>query len=170
MNPATPKDRQPAGLLIETGSPEETEALGMAIAGLLPRGAVLALFGDLAAGKTCLTRGLTRCLAQGIGAHSPTFTLVNQYGEDPIIYHLDLYRLSGPDELADLGYEEWFDSQGICIIEWAERAEGLLPEPCIRIHLSHGGEDKRHIEIQAAGVLPEGWESHLREALARSGQ
>jgi len=152
-------------LILETRRPEQTEALGAALAAMLPPGTVVALFGDLATGKTCLTRGMTKYLVRNAGTHSPTFTLVNQYGEDPPVFHLDLYRLSNPSELADLGYEEWFDSSGLCIVEWAERAESLLPSPCIRIHLEHGGGDTRRLEIQAAGLLPKGWEDRLRQAI-----
>lgn len=158
-------DTAHASLMLETHRPEETEALGAALADLLPPGSVVALFGDLATGKTCLTHGMTRRLAGGAGVHSPTFTLVNQYGEDPPVFHLDLYRLSGPEELADLGYEECFDSEGLCIVEWAERADGLLPNPCVHIHLEHGGGDTRRIEVQDFGLLPQGWEERLRDAV-----
>ena len=104
-----------AALELITRDPNVTERLGCALAGLLPAGAVVALFGDLATGKTCLVRGMAAHFAGGAPVHSPTFTLVNQYGADPALYHLDLYRLGGPEELADLGYEELFEPDGVCV-------------------------------------------------------
>lgn len=144
-----------------THSPSETEALGRTLAALLPRGAVVALFGDLATGKTCLVRGMTAHFAGEAPIHSPTFTLVNQYGRDFPLYHLDLYRLGGPEELADLGYEELFEPDGVCVIEWAERAGQLLPKQRLDIFLSHAGGDARLLRARDAGLLPEGWESVL---------
>ncbi len=144
-----------------TASAEETESLGQALAPMLPRGCVLALRGDLATGKTCLVRGMARHFAEGVPIHSPTFTLVNQYGHDPALYHLDLYRLGGPGEVADLGYEELFDSDGICVVEWADRAEGLFPVTRVDIELAHAGHDRRRIIIANHGILPKGWQDHL---------
>lgn len=109
-------------MTFETNSPEETERLGYALAGVLPLGAVVALRGELASGKTCLVRGMAARCARGTPIHSPTFTLVNQYPGSPTLYHLDLYRLS-TEEVADLGYEELFEPDGIAVVEWAERAE-----------------------------------------------
>jgi len=153
-------------LTFETESPEQTEEVGFLLGALAPRGTLFALKGDLAAGKTCLVRGMARFFQQNAPVHSPTFTLVNQYGTDVPLYHLDLYRLGGPDELADLGYEEIFDSNGVCVVEWAERAEGLLPEERIDISLAHGGGDVRHFQLANRGIaLPEGWDRQLRALL-----
>ena len=117
-----------AVLEITTQSPEETEALGEKLIRLLPSNAVVALYGNLAAGKTCLVRGMTRSFVENEEEiSSPTFTLVNRYGDDPAFYHLDLYRLSTPEELIELGYEELFDGEGICAVEWSERAENWYP-------------------------------------------
>lgn len=150
----------------QTHSPEETEEAGFVLAGLLPTGALVALRGDLAAGKTCFVRGMARCFDPQAPVHSPTFTLVNQYGHDAPLYHLDLYRLGGPDELADLGYEEVFDSEGVCVVEWAERAEGLLPAERVDLFLAHAGGDCRTIRLVNHGVsLPDDIERRLRAAL-----
>lgn len=146
----------------ESASPEATEAFGAALMGLLPPGAVVALHGDLAAGKTCMVRGMAQAAGGGGSVHSPTFTLVNEYGPGPDLYHLDLYRLGGPDEVADLGYEELFDGTAPCVVEWAERAEGLLPSGTIRIHLAHGGGDRRTIRVEGVAAS---WEAPLRAAL-----
>lgn len=144
-----------------TQSPEETERLGGCLARILPDGAVVALFGDLAAGKTCLVRGMSRLFGASASVHSPTFTLVNRYGRERVLYHLDLYRLSGAEELADLGYEELFEPDGVCVVEWAERAEGLLPERRVEVRIEHAGQDARRIRIENRGALPEGWEATL---------
>jgi len=149
-------------LELETRSPAETEALGLALARILPKGSVVALYGDLATGKTCLVRGMALLHTDSRSVHSPTFTLVNEYGPGPALYHLDLYRLGGPEELADLGYEEIFDAGAVCVIEWAERAGALLPQHRIDIHLEHAGGDRRRIRIDNAGLLENGWPARLR--------
>lgn len=153
--------KMPGSLRVVTVSSAETEQLGGALARLVPQGAVLALRGELASGKTCFVRGLTHALT-GVGmVHSPTFTLVNEYGASPKVYHLDLYRLASLDELADLGYEELFDPDGICAVEWADRAGGLLPDQRVDVHFEHAGLDRRDIEITDRGVLPEHWTETL---------
>ncbi len=157
-----------AGLELITRDPGVTERLGCALAELLPTGTVVALFGDLATGKTCLVRGMATHYAGAAPVHSPTFTLVNQYGADPALYHLDLYRLGGPEELADLGYEELFEPEGVCVVEWAERAGLLLPPKRLEVHLSHEGGDARRLAFDDRGVMPMGWERALSEALSKS--
>lgn len=147
--------------VIQTASPAETRNLGSALAGLLPRGAVVALRGDLATGKTCLVSGMAEYFGQTDYVHSPTFTLVNQYGEEPALVHIDLYRLGGPEEVADLGYAELFDSEDICVIEWAERAEILLPEVRLDIYLEHAGGDLRRITVRNRHLLGEAWREQL---------
>lgn len=146
-----------------SGSPEDTERFGEALARLASPGTVFALRGELASGKTCLVRGMARHLAAGQATHSPTFTLVNEYGAGPDLYHLDLYRLSGPEELADLGYEELFGGSAMCAVEWADRAEILLPPQRVDVTLGHVAGDQRRIECVNRGVLRTGW----AEALAR---
>jgi len=148
-------------LELVTQSPEETERLGGRLARILPDGAVVALFGDLAAGKTCLVRGMSRMFGASASVHSPTFTLVNRYGRDRMLYHLDLYRLSGAEELADLGYEELFEPDGVCVVEWAERADGLLPARRVDVRIDHAGRDVRRIRMENHGALSTGWEDSL---------
>lgn len=143
----------PASLI--THSPLETEALGERLAQTLPQGTVLALHGDLATGKTCLVRGMAKVFGPQDLVHSPTFTLVNRYGAGPYLYHLDLYRLNAWEEALDLGIEELIAPDGLCAVEWAERAEGLLPRDTLHLHLEHAGGDDRRIA----------WET-LNEALA----
>ncbi len=146
---------------IETGAPEETERLGRALAEILPLGAVVALHGDLAAGKTCLVRGIAARYTRGEEVSSPTFTLVNQYGAAPCLFHVDLYRLNDARELADLGYEELLEPDGVCVIEWAERAEGLLPPVRLDVFLEHRGGDTRAIRLVNRGLLAPGWQERL---------
>ena len=154
-------------ITIETAAPEQTEAIGRLLADVLPAGTLVALYGDLATGKTCLVRGMAAHLGGGAPVHSPTFTLVNQYGDERPLYHLDLYRLGGPDMLADLGYEEIFDGAGLCVVEWAERADGLLPAAHLAIHLRHGGGDLRNLTFDPHGIeLPRDFEGRLRNAIA----
>ena len=135
-----------------TKSPEATQALGAEIAKRLKPGTVVALFGDLGSGKTCLAQGI--CRAMGVRDHvtSPTFIMINEYrgrlesSEIPI-YHFDLYRLRDPIELYELGYEEYFYDDGICLIEWAERAEELLPEDALRVYLRYISDNERAVVV-----------------------
>ncbi|MBN2308778.1 MAG: tRNA (adenosine(37)-N6)-threonylcarbamoyltransferase complex ATPase subunit type 1 TsaE [Candidatus Hydrogenedentes bacterium] len=162
----------PQCITVHTRSPDETERLGALIASLLPRGAVVALRGELASGKTCFVRGMAAAVSESGGpgrVHSPTFTLVNEYGQSPRLYHMDLYRLGGADELADLGYEELFDSDGICAVEWAERAEPLLPAARLDILLEHepptdaDSVQSRRVTLCDNGLLPNGWRGRVAD-------
>ncbi|MFA6241624.1 MAG: tRNA (adenosine(37)-N6)-threonylcarbamoyltransferase complex ATPase subunit type 1 TsaE [Candidatus Hydrogenedentales bacterium] len=152
-------------LEVETRSPEETERLGAALAAMLDRGTVVALYGDLAAGKTCFVRGMASRFGAAESVHSPTFTLVNEYGDDPKLQHVDLYRLSGPEEVEDLGCADFLEGPGICAVEWAERAEGLMPGRRVEIRFEHAGEDRRRIAIHDHDVLPGDWEVALKRAV-----
>ncbi len=151
------------------GSPEKTEHLGEALAGLVPPGAVVALIGDLASGKTCFVRGAARRFGVEHEVHSPTFTLVNQYGPGPDMIHLDLYRLEGIEEVLDLGYEELFSESAPCFVEWAERAEGLLPRERVVARFEVDGQTSRRITVENRGVLPRDWADRLAGALDSGG-
>ncbi len=147
-----------------THAAEETEALGERLAALLTPGTVVALHGELATGKTCLTRGMARHFSGQTLVHSPTFTLVNEYGNDRILYHLDLYRLKSSDELLTLGYEDLIETDAVCVIEWADRAMNFLPDKRIDIFLEHGGGDRRILRFENRCLEPETWEIFAREA------
>jgi tRNA threonylcarbamoyladenosine biosynthesis protein TsaE len=114
-------------------SEEQTSALARELAQRLPPGSVLCLVGDLGAGKTVFARGFARGLCIEEPVTSPTFTLVNSYegrmpdGSRRTLHHFDLYRLTDPEELHDIGWEEYFDGEAICLVEWPERAGALLP-------------------------------------------
>ncbi len=134
-----------------TDSPEATQALGARLAERLRPGDVVALYGDLGAGKTQLAKGIGAAL--GLDAHvitSPTFTLLHEYdgGECFPLYHFDAYRLDGPDAFAALGFEDYFDAGGVCLIEWPARVEALLPERTLRLHLAHDGLERRRVFLR----------------------
>lgn len=121
--------------IVETNSPEETWELAAELADELGAGTVMALHGDLGAGKTCFIQGFAAALGIDEPITSPTYTLIGEYEGRLPFHHLDLYRLSGPEEALGLGLEEYFDVNGITAIEWAERAEGLLPENLLHIEI-----------------------------------
>ncbi len=129
-------------LTVHTHSPEETEDLGRTLGARLRAGDVVALSGELGAGKTVLTRGI----AEGAGAHgyivSPTFTLIREYHGPVTVYHVDLYRLDVAAQLDDLGLDELLDGGGIVVIEWAEKALTLLPPDHLWIELRFLGDDQ----------------------------
>lgn len=133
--------------IVHTQSEEETVALGESLAADLPAKAVVLLIGELGAGKTTLAKGIVKGLgaAQPEEVSSPTFTLIHEYS--PSVYHIDLYRLDQPAQVATLGLDEIFDRQAVVLIEWGERFPELMPEDCIEIRLRTTGEDSREIEI-----------------------
>jgi tRNA threonylcarbamoyladenosine biosynthesis protein TsaE len=124
----------------ETNSPEETWALAAELADELPAGTVIALHGDLGAGKTCFIQGYAVALGIDEPVTSPTYTLIGEYEGRLPLHHIDLYRLSGPEEALGLGLEEYFDVNGITAIEWAERADGLLPPDLLLIEIKTDDE------------------------------
>lgn len=138
---------------VATDSAARTEEIGYLVGRAAAQGGVIALFGDLASGKTTFVRGVARDFARANQVHSPTFTLVNVYGEDNPLYHLDLYRLSDPFEALDLGCEELFDGERLCLVEWADRAAPLLPEKRIDIEFLHVGQDRRELCLTNTGLL-----------------
>lgn len=113
--------------IVRTNSPEETWNFAAVFAETLQAGTVLAMHGDLGAGKTCFIQGLAVALGIDEPITSPTYTLICEYNGRLPLYHIDLYRLSGPEEVLGLGLEDYFYSDGITAIEWAERADDLLP-------------------------------------------
>lgn len=116
-------------------SARETLELGRMLGGLLKEGDVIALFGDLGTGKSVFTQGV----AQGLGVEccvtSPTFVLINEYQGVLPLYHFDVYRLDDPDEVLELGYEEYFYGEGVTVIEWAEKIIEYLPNEYLAVTL-----------------------------------
>ena len=130
-----------------TTSAEETIALGRKLAEELQSGDIVALYGDLGAGKTHLIKGICEGLEiSSDRVTSPTFTLVNEYAGSLPVYHFDVYRVERIEELFEFGYEDYFFGEGISLIEWPEKIEPLLPESAIRIRLTHKGENERLVE------------------------
>jgi len=132
-----------------TKSPEETHALGKDIGKRLSGGDIVAITGDLGAGKTCLSQGIG--WGAGIDSNvymtSPTFTLVKQYKGRVPIYHIDLFRMRTIEEVYELPIEDYFSGKGITIIEWADRIEPLLPKGHFRIDIELISENERRIKI-----------------------
>jgi tRNA threonylcarbamoyladenosine biosynthesis protein TsaE len=130
-----------------------TLAFGARLAQVLESGLYIALCGDLGSGKTTLVRGVLRGLGYQGKVKSPTYTLVELYNLSRLdLYHFDLYRFKDPQELLDAGFGEDFDSRNVCLVEWPERAHGLLPAPDLRISLieERGG---RRVRIAAETEL-----------------
>lgn len=134
--------------VVQTHSPEETWALATELAAELNGGTVMALHGNLGAGKTCFIQGFAVALGIDEPVNSPTYTIIGEYEGRLPFHHLDLYRLSGPDEVLGLGLEEYLENDGITAIEWAERAEGLLPDDLLHIEITaEEGTDNRTFRI-----------------------
>ena len=134
----------------QTDSAAQTEQLGARLARALAPGSVVAFTGDLGAGKTAFTRGLARGLGIEERVTSPTFTIVNEYegGRLPL-FHFDLYRLEDPEELFDIGWEDYLARGGVCAVEWSERGGELLGEDAVRVDIRRGGgENQRVITIR----------------------
>ena len=133
-----------------TNSEKETEQLGERLGAKLMPGSVLAYTGDLGAGKTAFTRGLARGLQVPERVTSPTFNIVNEYegGRLPL-FHFDMYRLGGVDELFDIGWEDYLARNGVCAVEWSENVEEALEEGTIRVDIRRGEHDhQRRISIE----------------------
>lgn len=134
-----------------------TDALGAALARALVRGLVIYLHGDLGAGKTALTRAMLRAAGYQGTVKSPTYTLSEPYtvtlaGAPVNVIHYDLYRMASPEEFLDAGFREDFDGDNICIVEWPEKGEPVLPQPDLHITLHVAGLG-REVELQPLSPL-----------------
>jgi tRNA threonylcarbamoyladenosine biosynthesis protein TsaE len=130
-----------------------TQAFGRRLGGLLFPGAVVALVGQLGAGKTHLARAVTEGLGvrDGRVVTSPTFVLIQEYAGWLPVYHFDAYRLAGAVAFADLGASEYLEGEGVCLVEWADRVEACLPEEHLRIELRVAGPTAREAALGARG-------------------
>ena len=142
-----------APLLVDVADLAATGVVGHRLGALLFPGAVVALIGPLGAGKTHLVRAIAEGLqiADIRAVSSPTFVLIQEYSARLPIYHFDAYRLSGPGELFDLGVHEYFEGDGVCLVEWADRVEACLPAEHLRVTLEITGETSRRLTIEARG-------------------
>ena len=137
--------------LLHIASEKETERIGEAIGRAAEPGTVVALIGDLGTGKTTLTKSIARGLGVTETVTSPTFNIIREYKSGRIpLYHFDVYRIGDPDEMFELGYEEYFYGDGICVVEWADIIEELLPEDAVIIRIERGAdEEEREYRIES---------------------
>jgi tRNA threonylcarbamoyladenosine biosynthesis protein TsaE len=142
-----------ASLHVDLPDQGATTAFGRRLAPLLFPGAVVALVGPLGAGKT----HLVRAVAEGLGiadsraVSSPTFVLIHEYEARLPVYHFDAYRLRDEGEFLDLGVHEYFQGRGVCLVEWADRVEAILPAEHLRIELAVTGETSRRADVEGRG-------------------
>jgi len=132
-------------------SPEETRRIGSAISVHAQSGDIVLLTGDLGAGKTCLTQGLLLGLDSNDTARSPTFVIATEYAARIPLYHLDLYRLDHLEEIEDLGLDEYLFGDGICVVEWAEKGNGLWPNDHLAIRMDQFKSTTRLLTLLANG-------------------
>lgn len=139
-------------MITETFSEQETRALGEKLGREAAAGQVYTLTGDLGVGKTVFTQGFARGLGVKEHVNSPTFTIVQEYGEGRLpFYHFDVYRIGDIEEMDEIGYEDYFYGEGVCLIEWAELIEELLPKKRTEILIEKDlekGFDYRKITVE----------------------
>ena len=133
-----------------TKSEAETEALGEKLAAALPGGSVVAMYGDLGAGKTAFVRGMARGMGLSCRVSSPTFTIVNEYLGERELIHFDMYRLSDADELFDIGWEDYLARGAVCAVEWSENVEGAFFGDEVRVTIRKLSDREREITIEGA--------------------
>ncbi len=124
-----------------TSDPEETQAIGRSLGAHAQAGDIFLLTGPLGAGKTCLTQGIARGLGVEGYVRSPTFVLMTRHFGRLTLHHLDLYRISGPEEAWDLGLDEQLSGDGVCVVEWADRAPELFEDRSLWIDLAYCGPE-----------------------------
>ena len=138
-------------MVIETNSENETLELGRRLGQKAVPGQVFSLVGDLGVGKTVFTKGMADGLGITEPVSSPTFTILQVYDEGKLpFYHFDVYRISDPEEMDEIGYEDYFYGDGVCLVEWANLIEELMPEDTIRVRIEKDlekGFDYRRIII-----------------------
>ena len=142
-------------MIIETNSPQETKELGKKMAERAKPGDVFTLVGDLGVGKTVFTQGIAEGLGIDEPVNSPTFTIVQEYesGRMPF-YHFDVYRIGDPEEMDEIGFDDYIYGDGLCLIEWADLIEEILPEKRVAIRIEKDlekGFDYRKITIEGLG-------------------
>lgn len=131
---------------LEIKNEEETKRFGLDFASELKAGDVVALIGDLGTGKTALTRYIAEGLGITARVNSPTFTIVKEYREGRLpLFHFDVYRVSNPDELFNIGVDEYFYGDGVCVVEWADLIEEILPENTRYIYIQYGPKEGERI-------------------------
>jgi tRNA threonylcarbamoyladenosine biosynthesis protein TsaE len=153
-------------MVLLSKSPEETFRIGRILADGLEAGDVVALTGELGSGKTCLTQGIANGLGvpESYAVTSPTFTLINEYpGRQVDLYHLDVYRLTGCADLAEMGYYEYLSGRGVMVIEWAEKVLEAVPVDALFVVMTYLEENVRKIELSGCRDRIGFWEKTLKE-------
>ena len=133
-----------------SSSERETEALGARLAAVLPGGSVVAMYGDLGAGKTAFVRGMARGMGLDCRVSSPTFTIVNEYLGKRELIHFDMYRIGGADELFDIGWEDYLNRGAVCAVEWSENVEDAFFGDEVRVTIEKLSDSDRKITIEGA--------------------
>jgi tRNA threonylcarbamoyladenosine biosynthesis protein TsaE len=157
-------------LNLESGSALQTQKLGQALGGIFQPGDVIALVGELGAGKTELVKGI----ALGLGVDkrlpvaSPTYILLREYPGRLWLYHFDFYRLKSEIELSGIGYEEYFEGEGVCAVEWADKFPMIFGKSVLWVKLEIVDESSRKIEVWTESG--EKWERRLEEAVKNIGR
>ena len=155
-----------ANLSVTTNSPEQTCSLGSLLGGLAGGDEIYLLTGNLGTGKTHLVQGIGFGLGVKEYASSPSFMIAREYHGRLTLYHLDLYRLDQVEEIVDLGIDQYFNSDSVCAIEWAEKGQGVLPAENLAVQLEDLGGDNRRITFVPRGRHYAGLVRRLKEALA----
>ena len=130
----------------------ETEELGRKLAEKLPGGSVVAMYGDLGAGKTAFVRGMARGMGLSCRVSSPTFTIVNEYLGQRELIHFDMYRLSSADELFDIGWEDYLSRNAVCAVEWSENVQDAFFGDEIVVRIEKLNDTDRKILIEGVDL------------------
>lgn len=135
-----------------TNGEQETERLGAELAAKLPGGAVVAMFGDLGAGKTAFVRGMAKGMGLECRVSSPTFTIVNEYLGERSLIHFDMYRLKSADELFDIGWEDYLSRGAVCAVEWSENVREAFRGDEVTVTIEKLDEQRRRITVEGDKV------------------
>lgn len=133
---------------IITKSETETQQAGAELVKTLAPGSVVAMYGDLGAGKTAFVRGMTRGLGIDFPVSSPTFNVVNEYPGKVPMFHFDMYRLGSADELFDIGWDDYLERGGICAVEWSENVEEAFEPGTVKVTITKLGDSEREITVE----------------------
>lgn len=137
--------------IYKSTSEKDTEQLGADFSKELPGGSVVAMYGDLGAGKTAFVRGMARGMGISCRVTSPTFTIVNEYFGERELIHFDMYRLSSADELFDIGWEDYLSRGAVCAVEWSENVREAFGGDEINVTIEKLSDNERKITIEEAG-------------------
>ena len=135
-----------------TNSEQDTERLGAELAAKLTGGAVVAMFGDLGAGKTAFVRGMAKGMGLKCRVSSPTFTIVNEYLGERSLIHFDMYRLKSAEELFDIGWEDYLSRGAVCAVEWSENVREAFRGDEVTVTIEKLDEQRRRITVEGAEV------------------